>query len=88
MSYCSNTSLPRFATQLNLLVGLLNFAAQLICNPKKNPAKACLTNAPTHWLLVDVEAGVVREACRERGQIRLTFTAGTGEENKPRADDR
>eukprot|EP00904_Undaria_pinnatifida_P002015 jgi/Undpi1/11814/HiC_scaffold_4.g01513.m1 len=31
--------------------------------------------------------GVVREACRERGQIRLTFTAGTGEENKPRAED-
>ena len=35
-----------------------------------------------------VYAGVVREACRERGQIRLTFTAGTGEENKPRAEDR
>ncbi|CAB1121553.1 unnamed protein product [Ectocarpus sp. CCAP 1310/34] len=31
--------------------------------------------------------GVVREACRERGQIRLTFTAGTGEESKPRAED-
>ncbi|CBJ48642.1 conserved unknown protein [Ectocarpus siliculosus] len=31
--------------------------------------------------------GVVRDACRERGQIRLTFTAGTGEENKPRAED-
>ena len=37
---------------------------------------------------VDADAGVVREACRERGQIRLTFTAGTGEENKPRAEDR
>ncbi|CAM9811101.1 unnamed protein product [Scytosiphon promiscuus] len=31
--------------------------------------------------------GIVREACRERGQIRLTFTAGTGEENKPRVED-
>eukprot|EP00903_Cladosiphon_okamuranus_P018847 g17335.t1 len=31
--------------------------------------------------------GVVREACRERGQIRLTFMPGTGEEGKPRAED-
>lgn len=33
-------------------------------------------------------AGVVREACRERGQIRLTFTAGTGEEIRPLQEDK
>lgn len=52
---------------------------------------ALFHSQPFLFLLVDCcgfLAGVVREACRERGQIRLTFTAGTGEENKPRAEDR
>lgn len=36
------------------------------------------------WNMTDV----VRQACRAGGQLRLTFTAGTGEELKARGDDR